>query len=475
MVGRSWVNQDTSHKWGNRAYVLHTLNRKYLPYAFGGGYILSLDVVQVRPGACRCLHAYKLENSRACAILASYAAQQLHINNIAQILNVSSSKRSSRPMSSHVASSCRWVESHTIMQVLLALQRTAPHGLLFTRIEDANMGMWLAGMAVHRINWPGSMLAGGWTCCFARASQCAPLAIWVCSPHFDSFRGTIAYRVCSHVLHMLFGTAVPDASQCFAKQVSYCSQSAFVTQQLARRNDRNPVLGRYTLSADPCQAAPVRRSAHRDTIAELRAQSAQAQAEVAGHNSEVSLESDRDDATQQHQARHRQLAESLPDAQDCGAREACDERDGDADIALQSRVRSLQDSYISVLGEDKNTARSFVAVQRGNMTLPPDNPEGVVAYQDMVTRRRKSDGRKFAVRFSLSAWHSKTLIFLCDWLACTCKQASMPSASATPNRVSFMHCLRRACTVAIQSVREHDSPCSHDAVRVNTSAKALNM
>ena len=58
-------------------------------------------------------------------------------------------------------------------QVLVALQRLSPHGLLFTTIEDANMGMWLAGMSVQRINWPGIMLAAGWTCCFARTSQCA--------------------------------------------------------------------------------------------------------------------------------------------------------------------------------------------------------------------------------------------------------------------------------------------------------------
>lgn len=49
MVGNSWVNQDTSHKWGNRAYVAHTASRKYIRYAYGGGYFLSLDLVRVRP------------------------------------------------------------------------------------------------------------------------------------------------------------------------------------------------------------------------------------------------------------------------------------------------------------------------------------------------------------------------------------------------------------------------------------------
>ena len=64
MVGNSWVNQDTSHKWGNRAYVAHTTSRKYIRYAYGGGYFLSLDLVQVR--ACKhCLIYRVCRKSRA--------------------------------------------------------------------------------------------------------------------------------------------------------------------------------------------------------------------------------------------------------------------------------------------------------------------------------------------------------------------------------------------------------------------------
>jgi hypothetical protein len=42
------VNRNTQHKWHNAAYLTHTGHRQYLPYAFGGGYILSLDLSKVR-------------------------------------------------------------------------------------------------------------------------------------------------------------------------------------------------------------------------------------------------------------------------------------------------------------------------------------------------------------------------------------------------------------------------------------------
>jgi hypothetical protein len=47
------------------------------------------------------------------------------------------------------------------VQVLLELHRT--FALHFTTIEDASLGMWLAGMNVKRYNWPGVVWAGGWT------------------------------------------------------------------------------------------------------------------------------------------------------------------------------------------------------------------------------------------------------------------------------------------------------------------------
>lgn len=54
----------------------------------------------------------------------------------------------------------------SVLQVLVALHSSV--GLVFTPIEDATLGMWLAGMNVTRLNWPGSILSAGWTCCFTR-------------------------------------------------------------------------------------------------------------------------------------------------------------------------------------------------------------------------------------------------------------------------------------------------------------------
>jgi hypothetical protein len=51
MVGGSGVYMDQRHKWHNAEYLEHTMVQTYLPYALGGGYILSLDVIKV----CLCL------------------------------------------------------------------------------------------------------------------------------------------------------------------------------------------------------------------------------------------------------------------------------------------------------------------------------------------------------------------------------------------------------------------------------------
>jgi Galactosyltransferase len=49
------VFMDTKHKWHNQAYIMHTAVKRYLPYAFGGGYILSGDIVKVcMTAACIC-------------------------------------------------------------------------------------------------------------------------------------------------------------------------------------------------------------------------------------------------------------------------------------------------------------------------------------------------------------------------------------------------------------------------------------
>ena len=58
----SHVNRNKQHKWHNSAYLNHTGHNTYLPYAFGGGYILSLDLSKVRSLrirlAAKCLQAH---------------------------------------------------------------------------------------------------------------------------------------------------------------------------------------------------------------------------------------------------------------------------------------------------------------------------------------------------------------------------------------------------------------------------------
>ena len=58
-----------------------------------------------------------------------------------------------------------------LLQVLLQLQHTV--ALQFTTIEDATVGMWLAGLDIQRLNWRGVMWAAGWTCCFALVDRYA--------------------------------------------------------------------------------------------------------------------------------------------------------------------------------------------------------------------------------------------------------------------------------------------------------------
>lgn len=47
-IGGAPVMMDSKHKWFNQAYILHAAVKNYPPYALGGGYILSLDVIRVR-------------------------------------------------------------------------------------------------------------------------------------------------------------------------------------------------------------------------------------------------------------------------------------------------------------------------------------------------------------------------------------------------------------------------------------------
>lgn len=46
-IGGSPVFMDAKHKWHNQAYIMHASVRNYLPYALGGGYILSADILKV--------------------------------------------------------------------------------------------------------------------------------------------------------------------------------------------------------------------------------------------------------------------------------------------------------------------------------------------------------------------------------------------------------------------------------------------
>jgi hypothetical protein len=72
IVGGGEVVKEQSHKWHNQEYVEHTKAETYLPYALGGGYILSLDVVKVCPSAevLWCVHYFHLGSNLK--IIAAY-------------------------------------------------------------------------------------------------------------------------------------------------------------------------------------------------------------------------------------------------------------------------------------------------------------------------------------------------------------------------------------------------------------------
>ena len=65
---------------------------------------------------------------------------------------------------------CQSPDLNNCAQVLVGLQRSV--SLLFTPIEDANLGMWLAALAARRVNWKLGMLTYGRPCCFFEM-QCA--------------------------------------------------------------------------------------------------------------------------------------------------------------------------------------------------------------------------------------------------------------------------------------------------------------
>jgi hypothetical protein len=46
-IGGAEVVMDARHKWHNQAYIAHASVKHYLPYALGGGYIISHDVFSV--------------------------------------------------------------------------------------------------------------------------------------------------------------------------------------------------------------------------------------------------------------------------------------------------------------------------------------------------------------------------------------------------------------------------------------------
>lgn len=47
-IGGAEVMMHPEHKWHNAPYLAHAAVENYLPYALGGGYLLSLDVIRVR-------------------------------------------------------------------------------------------------------------------------------------------------------------------------------------------------------------------------------------------------------------------------------------------------------------------------------------------------------------------------------------------------------------------------------------------
>ena len=84
---------------------------------------------------------------------------------------------------------CINLNRHLHVQVLVSLHRSV--SLTFTAIEDANVGMWLAGMNITRHNWEGVMLTAGWTCCFSRTQdKYAPCAGRVPPPHAGQWRAS---------------------------------------------------------------------------------------------------------------------------------------------------------------------------------------------------------------------------------------------------------------------------------------------
>jgi hypothetical protein len=58
------VNRNPAHKWHNAAYIRHAGVYQYLPYAFGGGYALSLDVCQARSHALVTWHTPAVRRTR---------------------------------------------------------------------------------------------------------------------------------------------------------------------------------------------------------------------------------------------------------------------------------------------------------------------------------------------------------------------------------------------------------------------------
>eukprot|EP00892_Ulva_mutabilis_P006228 jgi/Ulvmu1/3978/UM182_0006.1 len=153
-IGGAPVMMEAKHKWHNEAYIMHAAVTNYPPYALGGGYILSFD----------------------------------------------------------------------ILKVLVSLHRSV--SLTFTAIEDANVGMWLAGMNITRHNWEGVMSTAGWTCCFSRTQD---------------------------------------------------------------KSVRSEVLGRYTMSNDPCRPQRVVREIHmHESIQELLERSAKVQSDEVGQALDLS-------------------------------------------------------------------------------------------------------------------------------------------------------------------------------------------
>jgi hydroxyproline O-galactosyltransferase 2/3/4/5/6 len=128
------IIMDPTHRWHNAAYLSHTGGGEYLPYAAGGGYILSLDAVNV----------------------------------------------------------------------LIELHQTV--SLLFTPIEDATVGLWLAGMNVTIVDWAASMITVGSTCCFRNSKKKCALTTFCC------FRDSLCpcLDVASWDVHFCWASAYRD-------------------------------------------------------------------------------------------------------------------------------------------------------------------------------------------------------------------------------------------------------------------------